>query len=97
MRPLIGVSTNCTVDPAQIINKGLVLADQRMQYIADDYIKAIERAGGTPVILPIMNNIDSLMPILSILDGMIFTGGSDIDPCYYHDQPSQHLGIVNPI
>ena len=70
------------MDPAQITNKGLVLADQRMQYTADDYIEAIEQAGGTPVILPIVNNIDSLMPILSILDRVIFTGGSDIDPCY---------------
>lgn len=94
MKPIIGITVNCTVEPNAIINKGLALPDQTLQYVADDYVKAVERAGGSPLLIPITSNLESLDPILQILDGIIFTGGSDIDPQYYHETPSDHLGEV---
>ena len=62
----------------------------------DDYIKAVEKAGGTPVILPIVENIETLNPIIDKLNGIIFTGGSDINPHCYKDYPKYGLGKVFP-
>ncbi len=97
MRPIIGITVNCTETPDAIVNKGLALSDQTIQYVADDYVKAIERAGGTPILIPITLEIESIMPMLSVLDGILFTGGSDIDPTYYNEEHSEHLEEVKQI
>lgn len=96
MRPIIGITVNCTERLDATIHKGLALSDQTIQYVADDYVKAVERAGGTPVLIPITLTIESIVPMLSVLDGIIFTGGSDIDPHYYGEEPSEHLGETKP-
>lgn len=62
-----------------------------------DYIKAIEKSGGAPIILSRVENITTLDSIIENLDGIIFTGGSDINPhCYKNDNPQYGLGEVNP-
>jgi gamma-glutamyl-gamma-aminobutyrate hydrolase PuuD len=59
------------------------------------YIRAVERAGGAPVILPPVPP-DSLAAFAQAVDGLIFTGGRDLDPALYdqvrHDEtdPSEH-------
>jgi putative glutamine amidotransferase len=48
-----------------------------------NYTEAVEAAGGVPVVLPPQRgNIDSL---LSIVDGVLFSGGGDVDPERYGD------------
>jgi putative glutamine amidotransferase len=49
------------------------------------YTRAIERAGGAPVVLPPVPP-DSVTTLVSRLDGLIFTGGRDIDPALYEQQ-----------
>lgn len=51
--------------------------------IADVATTAVERAGGVPLVIPQQTgNIDD---ILSVVDGLIFSGGGDIDPARYGD------------
>ena len=45
-----------------------------------DYIESIRRAGGEPRVL----SMDA-PPTLDGLDGVLFTGGGDIDPAHYRD------------
>ena len=47
------------------------------------YTDAILRAGGIPFILPQANDPVEASAILANVDGVIFTGGGDIDPSYY--------------
>jgi len=49
------------------------------------YTRAVERAGGAPVVLPPVPP-DSVTTLVSRLDGLIFTGGRDIDPALYEQQ-----------
>lgn len=51
--------------------------------LADTYTTAVEAAGGIPLIIPPQDgNIDA---ILDVLDGLIISGGGDIDPARYGD------------
>ncbi|WP_058486474.1 gamma-glutamyl-gamma-aminobutyrate hydrolase family protein [Defluviitalea phaphyphila] len=61
-----------------------------------DYIKAVERAGGTPIVLPVVENINTLDPVINKLNGIIFTGGSDINPHCYKEYPKYGLWKVVP-
>ena len=47
------------------------------------YTDAVLRAGGIPVILPQVDDDATARELLSRIDGIVFTGGEDIDPEYY--------------
>ena len=46
------------------------------------YVRAIDAAGGVPILVPPMSD-DAALVLLSRLDGILFTGGPDVDPRLY--------------
>lgn len=74
----------------------LGLAGQTWQLIATDYISAVEKNGGCPLLIPIVENMENIEPILTALDGIIFSGGNDINPSYYNEEPGDNLGVMEP-
>lgn len=46
-----------------------------------DYVRAVERAGGRPLLVPPSD--EGVEETLDALDGILFSGGSDIDPAAY--------------
>ena len=59
------------------------------------YFEAIERAGGTPVILPPLDG-PSVKPLLAHLSGLCLAGGPDIDPASYGAERHPELGPTEP-
>lgn len=55
------------------------------------YIRAIELAGGVPVIVPPMGAVE-LDPLLDALDGLCLPGGPDLDPATYGAEAHPELG-----
>jgi putative glutamine amidotransferase len=49
------------------------------------YIRAVERAGGAPVVIPPVP-LDSVTAYIDSFDGLVFTGGRDLDPALYEQQ-----------
>ena len=47
------------------------------------YIRAVQRAGGVPLLIPPHLDGDDLEAICSRLDGLLLSGGCDIDPARY--------------
>jgi gamma-glutamyl-gamma-aminobutyrate hydrolase PuuD len=73
-RPVIGITTYVT--PARWGYWELEAA-----LIPADYVRAVERAGGRPLLVPPTD--DGIDETLDALDGIVFSGGSDIDPETY--------------
>ncbi len=46
-----------------------------------DYVDAVERAGGRAVVIPPLE--DDIEQTLDLLDGIVFSGGADVDPARY--------------
>jgi gamma-glutamyl-gamma-aminobutyrate hydrolase PuuD len=58
-----------------------------------DYVRAVERAGGRPLLVPPAE--DGVEETLDALDGLILSGGSDLDPeLYGQDAHSETAGVV---
>ena len=51
------------------------------------YIRAVQRAGGVPLLIPPHLDGDDLEAICSRLDGLLLSGGCDIDPARYGEEP----------
>ena len=73
MRPLIGL----TVGPTTA-RDGLEYARLRMTYV-----RAVECAGGLPVLVPPLEDPATLTALLQRLDGVLLPGGADVDPAEY--------------
>jgi gamma-glutamyl-gamma-aminobutyrate hydrolase PuuD len=57
------------------------------------YVRAVERAGGRPLLVP--PNDDAIGETLDALDGLLFSGGSDLDPELYDQEPHDAtFGVV---
>jgi putative glutamine amidotransferase len=50
----------------------------------DDYVESVKRAGGEPIVL---SNDDDPGAVLDKVDGVLLTGGLDVDPALYDQAP----------
>jgi putative glutamine amidotransferase len=60
------------------------------------YIKAVEQAGGLPVLLPPGLSERSLTEWLGRIDGLVMTGGGDIDPAHFGEERAPEADKPNP-
>ena len=64
--------------------------------LAQGYYQSVLKAGGTPVVIPPHNDKDALLTLLDTLDGILFSGGGDINPLLLGEEPLPQLHGVCP-
>lgn len=94
-RPLIGVTTS-EVRPAERVTP-LPEGEPRGREMALGlpYLKGLEAAGGLPLVMPPLPE-EAIEPLLDRLDGILLSGGPDIDPQTYEADPHPELGPTEP-
>lgn len=85
MKPLIGI----TAAPHVEGNRDWV-------YNTRDYFRAVQNAGGIPVLLPFVETEEQAAEILDRIDGLLLSGGSDIDPKHYGETVHPQCGTIEP-
>src|SRR5207249_4589168 len=83
--PLIAVSTSVTVDKYP-----------ERAYVNSAYLHAVQQAGGVPVPLPPQLSAASRRQIGAELQGLLLTGGGDVDPALFGQPPHPTLYDVAP-
>lgn len=79
-KPVIGITTTL---------KNNVLA------LGHNYAKAVSMAGGIPYLIASTDDPQELNTVVGLLDGLLMTGGPDVDPAYYDHERHPQLGEVN--
>lgn len=83
-RPLIGI--NCKI----------ITDDGDSYYKLDrNYVRSVERAGGEPLIMPAFRGPAETRTFLDRLDGVLFTGGPDINPCRWKERMHRKTEIMH--
>ena len=62
---------------------------------SDSYIEAIRNAGGIPLIIPFTTDSTAICEALDLVDALVMTGGEDVNPARYGEEPHECLGKVN--
>jgi putative glutamine amidotransferase len=94
-KPLIGLTSNYSINGEIGTITKLGAPSQKWQLLAEDYISAVEKAGGIPVIIPITDNPEVAVQTLHAIDGIILTGGNDVNPRLYGQAPDPSLGEIS--
>ena len=89
-RPIIGISSSVIVDEAGSF------AGYKRAYVNKDYVDAVIRAGGVPLIIPFSVDKEVIISQAQLIDGLILSGGHDINPYNYGQEPSQKIGETFP-
>ena len=64
-------------------------------WMLNDYFDALYEAGAVPVMLSISDDEEDLSPLAEKLDGLLITGGQDVDPALYGEEPHEKLGSLS--
>ena len=90
-RPLIGITCSRTTGGAW----GSYSLGHFMEYTYAEYSRAVLDAGGAPLIIPMSQDRESLQSILAALRGIILSGGPDMHPRTYGEEPLAGLDEVD--
>ena len=90
MAPIIGVTATLKVDSDPVADRPLG------HYVRSDldYVAGVSQAGGLPVVLPPF--AERAAEMARSIDGLVLSGGSDLDPGYYGEAPLPELGPTIP-
>lgn len=89
-KPVIGISGSIMID------QGGMFPGYKRAYVNDDYILAIHKNGGIPMMLPLVDDEEVIKEQIKNIDGLLLSGGHDVDPMFYDEEPSQKLGETFP-
>lgn len=82
MKPIIGITSN--IRDEKLLTTGLC------------NVHSIANAGGVPVVLPNLADCSDVERIANSIDGLLVTGGGDVDPTIFGEEPHPQLGEVCP-
>jgi putative glutamine amidotransferase len=83
--PLIGVTTSITVGTSP-----------ERAFVNSTYLRALQEAGGVPIALPPQLAPEVLAVLMTRVDGLLLTGGGDMDPSRFGEAPHPTLYDVAP-
>lgn len=82
-RPIIGITPG-------------FMRDKNKLCLGQGYVEGINKAGGLAVILPLVLEGDMADRILETVDGILFSGGADIDARYFGEENLKCGGEISP-
>ena len=95
VRPLIAVTTSELRRPEDVVARPQGEPPKLEVALATLYPEAIERAGGIPVIVPLLRP-EAIAALLDRVDGVCLPGGPDLQPSAYGEEPHPQLGPTEP-
>ena len=90
MKKIIGIGGNLMFMP------GGMFPGYGKSYVNQDYTASVEAVGGVPLILPVTAEADVVAAQLSAVDALIISGGWDVDPLLWGEEPHVKLGDTLP-
>ena len=86
--PIIGISTNLLT-----VESGILTGSERL-YVNRDYVTSLIKAGAAPMMLPIVPELSQIHRLIDCVDGLLLSGGQDVHPHHYGEDPEQFLEQV---
>lgn len=70
--------------------------DKHIFFIKENYYRAVETAGGVPVLIPPFDDDSLIDRMFDMIDGVLIGGGPDVDPLFFGEEPRPQNGRISP-
>ena len=94
-KPLIGITSNFSKDYKYLMKSGWGGNGQEWSALANEYSEAIIKAGGIPVAIPVVEDKEYIKDLVGILDGIIMSGGNDVEPLRSGQRNNLKIGNIS--
>lgn len=89
MQPIIGILANLT-------DLELQPSPSERAFVSNAYIEAVLKSGGIPIVIPVNKDKEVIRKQIELIDGLILSGGVDVDPVLYNEEPSTEIEYYHP-
>lgn len=90
MKPIIGILSNLTMPDIEGSR------ESEKTFVNSPYINAVLKAGGVPIIIPVNTDEADIQEQIKLCSGIIVSGGIDINPLLYNEEPLNGMGTFHP-
>ncbi len=84
MRPVIGITTHLS-------------EDERTMQLGRTYSEVMLQMGALPVMLPATTDAEAISMYASQIDGLLLSGGVDVDPAHFGEMTDWACGTISPL
>ncbi len=91
-RPVIGLTCSLWAQKEEWIHQ----EGRSFDHLKREYYQLIEARGGIPLLLPNVEQTDTLQAFLDLIDGLLLSGGDDVDPIFYNEPNRYTRSIIHP-
>lgn len=88
--PIIGISGSILID------EGGMFPGYERAYVNNDYIQSLVRCKAVPYIVPMIDDEELIREQIINIDALILSGGQDINPLLWNEEPHNKLGTIMP-
>ncbi|KRM92032.1 gamma-glutamyl-gamma-aminobutyrate hydrolase family protein [Liquorilactobacillus cacaonum] len=88
-KPIIGISGSIIKD------QGGIFPGYQRAYVNNDYVRAVNKNGAIAIILP-PGSVENAGQLIASVDGLILSGGQDVNPFSYGEEIQQKCGAIFP-
>lgn len=88
-KPIIGISGSIIKD------QGGIFPGYQRAYVNNDYVRAVNKNGAIAIILP-PSSVENAGQLIASVDGLILSGGQDVNPFSYGEEIQQKCGAIFP-
>ena len=88
MKKIIGISGSIMFD------EGGMFPGYPRAYVNHDYVRSVLDAGGIPLIIPVNTDEEIIKAQLACIDGLVISGGYDVNPLLFGEEPHHLLGMT---
>ena len=76
---------------------GSILSEGSIEkaFVNRTYVDSVVRAGGVPFVMPICKDENIIKKMIGNVDGVIMTGGVDIHPFRFNEEPNPKIGEIS--
>ena len=85
-KPIVGISGSIVAET------DAAFAGYERAYANDDYVDSVIQNGGVPYIIPVNSEEEIIREQVAHIDALILSGGQDVCPQFYGEEPHKLLG-----
>lgn len=89
-KPVVGLSASMMTETESIF------FGSRKTYVYEEYVCSVIRGGGVPIVLPMIRSEEVIRAQAESIDGLILTGGHDVNPLLFGEEPHPDIQDVFP-